>query len=194
LTHKHTEQDDTKKVACGVLVEMALFIVISNPQITSGDDSTLDTCFSITLLCALDSNAIHQDFEPILEYMRGKDGRVAEPPALKRLKREGPFHDILQSTIMASLMLPNTSTSSDSLARLVKSCPLNDSNPWHPLIARKVAESFGIDPKQNFRDGDNVEASNLSWSDKVLRKYVSDHQKPIQESHVATERNIAIAE
>jgi hypothetical protein len=187
LTHKHTEQDDTKKVACGVLVEMAL-LVISNPQSRSAVDSTLDTCVSITLLCALDSNEIQQDFELILEYMRGKDSRSSEPPALKRLKREGPFSHILQSTIMASLMLPNTLTPSDSLARLVQSCPPNDSNPWHPLIARKVAESFGIDPKQNFRNSDNDETSNRSWSDKVLRKYVSDHQKPIQESQVATGR------
>jgi hypothetical protein len=126
--------------------------------------------------------------------MRGRDSRNEEPPAMKRLKREGPFLDILQCTIIASLMLPNTSTLPETLARLVQSCSLDDTNPWHPVIARKVAESFGIDPTQNFRNGDNELTSNLSWSDKVLRKYVSDHQTPIQEPQVATGSNDAIAE
>jgi hypothetical protein len=196
LTHKHTEQDGTKAVACGVLTEMALF-VLQHPQSRSvGDnDPPLETAVSITLLCALDSNGIQQDMAPILEYMRGRVN--VEPPAHKKPRRgvSGPFTDIIQSSIMASLMLATAGSSvNDSVARLVQSCS-PDSDPWHPLIARKVAESFGIDPKQSFRYGDKEETSNLSWSDRILRKYVSDHQKPpIHESQVDTRCNTAFAE
>ena len=156
----------------------------------------METAVSITLLCALDSNGIQQDMTLILEYMWGRMNE--ERPAQKKPKRgmSQPFTDIIQSSIMASLMLPTVGSSiNDSVARLVQSFS-QDSDPWHPLIARKVAESFGIDPTQNFRYGDTQETSNLSWSDRILRKYVSDHQKSIYESQMDTRcnSNIAFAE
>ena len=98
----------------------------------------------------LDLNGIQQDMTLILEYMQGRMNE--ERPAQKKPKQgmSQPFMDIIQSSIMASLMLLTAGSSiNDSVARLVQSFS-QDSDPWHPLIACKVAESFGIDPMQNF--------------------------------------------
>lgn len=216
LTHKYVEQEETeaKVIACELLVDLANF-VLQNPQSRCANDvadSAMETAVSITLFCVLDTCGIKEEMNPILEYMRdqGRSTTLEKRPAAKRPRRDEQdgdpssseshqdkvlYTDILQTSVMASLMLPNSSSSSldatqtkDSVARLVQSFPFESSeDPWHSLVARKVKESFGIDPTRN---GD---ASDSLWNHRVLQKYVADQQasNKLQQQAVTAERNDA---
>ena len=203
FSHKFMEQegDITKMVACDILVDLANF-VLKNPQSRSMGfcDSNMETAVSITLLSTLDSCGIKDEMTPILEYMRDQGQSSAEWPTAKKPRRvdqddssfestHAPFTDILQASVMASVMLPNTlndaTLAKHSVARLVQSySPKSVTDPWHSLVARKVKETFAIDLMREDED----------TSDRILQKYVMDHQKSTTLVHhkqsEATESNV----
>ena len=198
FTHNFVEQqgDDTRLIACELLVDLAN-LVLQNPQSRGANvcDSAMETAVSITVLCALDTCGIKQEMTPILEYMRDQGQSSSEWPTTKKPRQgdghdvsstkstedSGLFTDILQASIMASLMLPISSTdatqSRDSVARLVQSFPTTK-DPWHSLVARKVKESFGFGaPIGQVVDGDSEVASSVAWGDQTLQRYILEHQK-----------------
>lgn len=219
LSHKQVEQEEieTKTVACDLLLELANF-VLKNPQSRSAGlcDSSMITAVSITLFSALDMGGVNkEEILPTLKFMQdqGVSSTTERSTSNKKRPRQenqdgdstssespqdsGPFTDILQASVMASLMLPNSSMGAtqtqDSVARLVSSfpsLPASNKDPWHSLVARKVKESFNIDGVRNASTG------NVSWSHSVLQKYVAD-QQPMQQQNapasakVRTERNSA---
>ena len=214
--------NDSKQFACELLVELANYALLPQESATICSNTTtnttaaMETALSMTLLCALDAGISNDDalLTPILEYMHQQQSSdtasvleeevVVPTAANKRQRRQEqdddkscPFTDILQTCVMATLMMvpsSNTTTptrttedSKETVARCLQSIPSSQTdNPWHSLVSRKVKESFDIDTTTttttttNSGDEDADTRQEPSWSQGILQQYVANHpQRPL---------------